>query len=168
MAETALLIMGRITGVHGLKGYLKVKSYAASHDSFQSGGTLFVGTSPERAEPYSIARVAPHKKGLLLMLDGVAVDRAETLVGRDLFMSKTDLPALEDDTYYWDDLMGMAVTDVHRGELGTVFQIMPTGSNDVLVVRQGARETLVPFLSHVVLSVDMDLKQIVVDLPEGL
>lgn len=162
------VVIGQITGVHGLKGYLKVRSHAQSHNPFVPGVSLFVGTGEDRGEWYTLVKASPHKKGLLLMLEGVDVDVAQTLVGCDIFIPEESLPELEEDTYYWKDLIGMTVTDIHQGDLGTIEHVMPTGSNDVFVVTGGEREVLVPHLAHVVLCVDLETRTMTIDLPEGL
>ena len=169
MASADLLTIGHVTGVHGLKGYLKVRSHAATHDPFYPGARLFLGTAGEGpGEWYTVVKASSHKKGLLVLLTDVDVNVAETLVGRDILIPEESLPDLEADTYYWKDLIGMTVTDIHQGELGTIGHVMPTGSNDVFVVTGGKREVLVPHLAHVVLSVDVENRAMLIDLPEGL
>jgi len=168
MDSSVLLTMGYVSGVHGLKGYLKVKSHADSTAPFEPGSRLFLRPPEGRGQWYKVMRTSPHKKGLLLMLEDVDVNVAETLVGNEILISGDDLPDLEPDTYYWKDLVGMTVTDIHQGVLGTIDHVMPTGSNDVFVVTGGKREVLVPYVAHVVLSVDLETRTICIDLPEGL
>lgn len=168
MDSLDLLTMGHITGVHGLKGFVRVKSHADSTAPFESGSRLFIRTPKGQGEWYTVIRTAPHKKGLLVMLEDVDVNVAETLVGSDILISGADLPDLEADTYYWKDLVGMTVTDIHQGVLGTIDHVMPTGSNDVFVVTGGKREVLVPYLAHVVLRIDIENRTMRIDLPEGL
>ena len=117
---------------------------------------------------YEIQRVSPHKKGVLLMFQGIDRDAAETLVGSELFMNRNALPELEADTYYWQDLIGLTVVDIHHGELGRLDHIMPTGSNDVYVVKGKGREVLVPALAWVVKSIDLEQGEMVIDLPDAL
>ncbi|SMC88103.1 16S rRNA processing protein RimM [Desulfocicer vacuolatum DSM 3385] len=168
MDKADLLIMGHVTGVHGLKGYIKVKSHAASSNTFDSGVRIFVGPSVSRGKWHTIVKTASHKKGLRMLLADVDINAAQTLVGMDIFIPRADLPDLDDDTYYWNDLIGMTVNDINQGVLGTIEHVMATGSNDVFVVTGGTREVLVPSLAHVVLSVDLESRTMTVDLPEGL
>jgi len=168
MEKADLLIMGHVTGVHGLKGYIKVKSHAASNDTFDNGSSIFMGASMDQGKWYTIVKTASHQKGLRVLLADVDIDVAQTLVGMDIFIHKDTLPDLDDGDYYWNDLIGMTVTDIHQGLLGTIAYVMPTGSNDVFVVTGGKREVLVPSLAHVVLSVDVEKQVMTIDLPEGL
>lgn len=190
-----MITIGEITGVHGIKGYVKIRSFADSPNIFTQGIRLFVD-SPKKTDnitndnlkysnksvnnqksgvSYKIATATPHKKGIILLFEGVNRDIAETLVGKNISISKDDLPELEDDAYYWEDLIGIEVIDINLGSLGAIDHIIPTGSNDVFVVKTSninkkseRSEILIPALSWVILSVDLNSRRMTVDLPEGL
>ena len=83
-------------------------------------------------------------------------------------MDRTLLPELASDTYYWADLIGLSVYTTQGDYLGRLTSILPTGSNDVYIVRTEDRETLVPALASVVCSVDLANQTMRVKLPEGL
>ena len=82
-------------------------------------------------------------------------------------MNREDLPELEEDTWYWEDLMGLAVTDEVLGEIGTIDHLFPTGADDILVVKKGTGEILIPMNSHFVREVDLEAGRRTVSLPEG-
>lgn len=108
-----------------------------------------------------------------MALDGVnECSLAEALVGTLIYIDAAVLPELGEDTYYWFELIGMSVFTVENEYLGQVASIMPTGSNDVLVVMDPVKgpqyEVLIPALATVVRSVDLQEKRIRVSLPEGL
>ena len=73
-----------------------------------------------------------------------------------------ELPPLEDGDFYWAELEGLRVVTVEGAELGVVKRLMETGANDVLVV-QGERERLIPYVAAVVRNVDLDSRTIEVD-----
>lgn len=171
--EKTLFTLGVVTGVHGLKGFLKVRSFAGSLETFKSGLEMVVRSPGKADESYTILKASPHKKGILMQLPGVDRDIAETLVGAELLVDRRLLPEPEKDAYYWEDLIGLKVTDKTLGFLGTIDSIMETGSNDVFVVKnrdkgQKHQDTLVPGLASVVVEVDLDRGEMTVDLPEGL
>ena len=83
-------------------------------------------------------------------------------------IEKATLPEAEQDTYYWHQIIGLDVFTVDGRRLGQVTAILPTGSNDVYVVREGKKEILIPALESVVVDVDLTAKALRVDLPEGL
>jgi 16S rRNA processing protein RimM len=110
-----------------------------------------------------------HGKGMLLSIEGVNDrDAAEVLIGSRLWVDKASLPDLEDGDYYWFELIGMSVYTAEDTYLGTLASILPTGSNDVYVVRNGDEEILLPALASVVQAIDTDQRRMTVILPEGL
>ena len=173
MREDDFLLIGKVIGAHGIKGAVKIVSYAEAMDVFQPGDTILVKPVQSTAQAYKITWSQPHKKIVRLALQAIS-DRteAEALIGATLFINKAALPELEADTYYWFDLIGVAVVTVHGRVLGKIEEIIPTGSNDVYVVRnrslQPTKEILVPAIATVVQQTDITDKIMVVNLPEGL
>lgn len=168
-----LIQIGTIIGAHGIGGAVRVYSYAESADCYAPGSQLTVITSTNEAKRYRILKALPHKKVMRLWLKGITTrNQAEVLVEAGVYCDKKDLPPLEPDTYYWRDLLGMDVYDVDDHLLGEVVQIIPTGANDVYVVKSKdahpAQEILIPAISSVVLEVNLENKQMRVDLPDGL
>jgi len=164
--------MGKIVGAHGIKGALKVYSYAESVSSFKPGSSVILEADGfEKA--FTIEWVKPHHKTVIVAFEGVTNrNRAEELVGLELFMARDLLETLEEGVYYWSDIIGLAVYTVENEYLGRVASVMQTGSNDVYVVKneqgQEPAEILVPALKWVVREIDVDQKVMRVDLPEGL
>ncbi|MBL0712679.1 MAG: 16S rRNA processing protein RimM [Desulfosarcina sp.] len=166
--ENALLI-GAIVGPHGTGGVCKIRSHAETLAVFEPGGRLFVETAGNHFQTLEVLWIKPHSKGALIAFRDVA-DRntAEALRGAKLYIDKTRLPAPEEESYYWFDLIGMEVYTQDGDFLGWLEAVLPTGSNDVYVVRKADLETLVPALTSVVKSVDTIQKRMEVVLPEGL
>ncbi len=167
------LLIGKITGVHGIRGNVKVMSYGESPDIFETDQPFLILDEMGTAHTHTIDWVKPHKQGLLMAFHGLR-DRgdAEALLRAEIYIKKSDLPDLEEDTYYWFELIGLSVFDGTGGFLGRIESIMPTGSNDVYVVkdkdRGAAYEVLIPALASVVHSVDLEKGTMTVELPEGL
>jgi len=118
----------------------------------------------EDKRPVKIIDGRKQGKGLAALLPGFEDrEQAATLVGSQIFVRRDQLPATDEDEYYWSDLEGL---DVHttKGEvLGRVERLMETGANDVLVIR-GEREHLVPFIQGQYVSrVDLEAGLIEVD-----
>ena len=166
--ENALLI-ARIVGPHGNRGVCRIVSYAESLAIFEPGDRLFVEASQARPPWLEILWVKPHSKGALMAFRDVADREAvERLRGAALYIDKERLPDLEEESYYWFELIGMEVYTPDGLYLGRLESVLPTGSNDVYVVRNADRETLVPALASVVKSVDTAHRRMEVVLPEGL
>ncbi len=167
------VLIGKIVGVHGVRGYVKVAFFADAPDIFESGLPFLIVDGGGVSHTFPIHWVKPHKRGLIMALDGVQ-DRegAETLLQAEIYIKKSNLPELEKDTYYWFELIGLTVMDLDGIFLGRIESVMETGSNDVYVVKDEGRgasyEVLVPALASVVRSVDLKQSVMTVDLPEGL
>ena len=167
MDNTASFTIGKVTGVHGLNGILKVASFAESVDTFKKGRIIVARSDGEAGKSYLILHSSPHKHGVLLTLEGIeSRDQAENLVGKEILVDRDQLPEPEKDTWYWQDLMGLDVVDHLKGYLGKITHIFQTGANDVLVVTDSERETLVPMHKYFVESVDMNCHTLKTTLPE--
>jgi len=162
-------MIAEIVGVHGVRGACKVKTHGGPDTLFAAGARFDAAHRNGSSRVLRVEWAKPHGKGLLIQFAEVT-DRsaAEALVGGELYVARTALPALEDGSYYWFDLIGMAVYAANGDYLGELHDVIPTGSNDVYVVRHGEREILVPALASVVKAVDTQQHRMEVDLPPGL
>ncbi len=161
--------IGQVVGAHGLAGAVKVHFYDVRTRTISTGDILKMVMPSGAQTNYAVEWARPHKQNYLFGLKGVN-DRtqAEALRGTQIVIRRLDMPALEDDTFYWADLIGMDVYTVEKRYLGKIKAIIPTGSNDVYVVSQKAAETLVPALKTVIVDVNHETNTMRVDLPEGL
>lgn len=169
MSNNGLLPIGKVVGVHGLKGNLKVVVYAGTPTAFVVDKLIFLRNLSGQNNSYVVEWVGPHKNGLRLSLKEIT-DRgqAEELIGAEIFIKKSDLPELEDDVYYWFELIGLAVRTTEGQLIGRLDAIIETGSNDVYVVKGKDGETLIPAVESVVLEIDLEKRTMRVALPDGL
>lgn len=165
------MVVGLITGVHGLKGEVKVELHTDFPERFAPGVLLLIG---DELTEGTIANVRPHKNQILLTLEGVHNrDEAEALRGQWLFVDEEDAVELEDDTYWVHDIVGMSVQTEDAQLLGTVKEVIFTGANEVYVVapepsvNQG-KDLLLPAIADVVQKVDLSANLMIVRLLPGL
>jgi 16S rRNA processing protein RimM len=164
-----LFTFGRIIGLHGLRGDLRVRPLTSGSDVLCMATEVLLRDATGRVTAYQPVRSAVHKGLVLLRLKGYeAVEQASALVGSDIMMRLVDLPDLPANENYWHQLQGLAVFDRQRGELGTLEDMFTTPAHDIYVVRGPYGEVLIPAVPTMVLAVDLDNKRIEVDLPEGL
>ena len=159
------MIVGRITGVWGLRGDVKVQSHTDSLERFQPGSTLFIDTLNVTVE-----RSRGQKTGLVIKFEAISDrDTAESLRGRLLTVNREDVPHLPAGQFYHYQLIDMEVIS-DKGEcLGRVSEILITPGNDVYIVsKNGCRDLLLPSLAEVVLDVDLDANRMTVHLLDGL
>jgi 16S rRNA processing protein RimM len=147
--------MGRVSGFYGLKGWVKVLSFTRERDGILGYDPLYLNVEGQW-HPLPVEDARTQGKGLILKLAGRDDrDDTATLLGADIAVHRTQLPALEPDEYYWTDLEGLRVITVDDVELGRVERLLETGANDVVVVR-GDKERLIPFLQgEVIEQVDL-------------
>ena len=169
MDKKGYVLIGKIVGVHGLKGTNKFKSYAESLSVFYPGQSILIRDNRNRETSVELDWIKSHTGTPLISFKGVTDrDRAEALIGAELFIPETELPELDEDSYYWFELIGIEVYNTEEEYLGRITSIFPTGSNDVYVVKNKTNEVLIPALESVVIDIDLELKRMRVDLPEGL
>ena len=155
--------MGRVSGVYGVRGWLRVRSDCEPAEQLLAYSPWQLKTATGWRS-HLLEDGKAHGPGLVAKL--VTVDdreQARELVGADIAVDRSQLPALAQDEYYWNDLIGFGVVTRDGEELGRVTGLMQTGANDVLVVN-GERERLIPFIrEQVVLAVDAEARRIEVD-----
>ena len=161
--EASHLLMGRISGVLGVQGWLKLHSYSRPLDAiFEYRPWLLRHNGKEST--LKVAEWRPQGRGLVFRTPS-SEDRnaAEALIGGEIWVARSVLPAAEPGEYYWADLEGLSVWTAEGVDLGTVDHLVATGANDVLVV-QGERQRLIPFvMGRHVISIDVSARQIIVD-----
>jgi 16S rRNA processing protein RimM len=158
-----LVALGRISGVFGVKGWVKIHSYTEPRENIVAFPRWTVRQhGVDRA--IEIEEGRGHGGGVVAKLKGVDDrDRARELVGADVFVARAVLPECEPGEYYWTDLEGLEVRTPGGEALGVVDHLVATGANDVLVL-VGAPGRMIPFVvGEVIRSVDLDAGVIVAD-----
>jgi 16S rRNA processing protein RimM len=160
--------IGKIVGVHGVKGEVKIVPSVDDPAFWRSLKSLYLEGRQRRV--IQVQSVRMHQGNALVTFEGMA-DRtaAETLRGRDVAVPFAWLPVLEDDEYYVAQLIGLTVVTTAGETLGTIKDVMFTGANEVYVIR-GDRygEVLIPAIASVVQTVDIPNRTMTIELPEGL
>lgn len=152
----SMITLGKVNGVFGVKGWIKVYSYTAQQDDILSYKTwyLYQGGTWQKVKLLNGQRQG---KGIVANIEGI-VDRDQALALQDTLIGtvRDALPQLPADQYYWSDLMGMKVVTVGQQQLGEISHLFETGANDVMVVK-GDRERWIPWImSDVIKQVDLN------------
>ena len=160
--------MGKVVGPHGLEGFLRVFSYGESDASFLDVDTVFLRSISGEVCEFTVTSVRPHKHLFLMKLKGVRNrQEAEKHRGKEVFICK-EAVSREDDEYFWHELLGIDVY-LDTGEyLGEISQIIPTGANDIYVVKKGNREVLLPATYEVVKEISIENERMIVSATEEL
>ncbi|MBI2994868.1 MAG: 16S rRNA processing protein RimM [Gammaproteobacteria bacterium] len=161
------IVVGRISGIFGTRGWLKVSSFTRPPAGILEYKRWRVGVA-QRCFEFQVEDCQFLGRSLRVRLNGVDDrDAARLLIGSDIAIDRSELPALPAGQHYWCDLIGLEVRDLGGRVLGTVEDIWETGANDVLVVEGGER-MLIPYVpGRFIKKVDLAGRSIEVDWVPG-
>ncbi len=168
IAPEGYIAVGRIVGVHGMRGEVKVELYTDFPERFDEGAVLQMG---DDLVEVTVLSSRPHKGNMLLMLSALHHrNEAELLRGQWLYVHEDEAATLDENSYWVHDILGMEVVSDEGEQLGTVFDVLFTGANEVYIVRahDGSREILLPATDEVVRVVDVEARRMTVHLIPGL
>ncbi len=163
------IIVGRIGGAHGVRGWLKIMSYTRPKENIFTYSPCLINVDGLWQE-IDIEESQQRGERLLIKISGVECpEDARRYMNCDLAITRKQLPVLEEGKYYWHDLIGLEVLNQDRVNLGKVSKISETGANDVLVINgtgENKKRLLIPLVMDVyVKKVDLITNTIHVDWP---
>lgn len=164
-----LLEVGKIINTHGLRGEVKVATWTDSPEVFETLEFIYL-KKDESMEPLTISGIKYQKNNLIVKFSELKdINEAELLKNKVIYARREDLGELPEGTYYIADLIGMSVKKENNEFVGEIKEVLQTGANDIYVTaRPGAKDLLIPVIDDVVLKVDMENREVVVNLMEGL
>lgn len=158
------VVVGRFVSELGLKGEIKIEAMTDFPERFAAGNQVYVN-----GHPRIIERSRPHKDRIILKLKGIDdVQAASQLRGHDLEIRSDQLQDLPQGEYYRFQVLGLDVVEMQGEPVGRIEDILPTGSNDVYIVRGSRGEILIPATDEVIKSIDLEKGQMVIELINGL
>ena len=164
MAEPTVVV-GRITRAHGIHGEVSVLVLSEVPERFADGATVWL----EDGSPLTIASTRPHGGRLLVRFEGVTDrGRADELRGTSLVVPESKLPPLPDGSWWPHELEGSEVVTEAGESLGTLVEVVSNPANDLWVARDDERETIIPAIRDVIVSVDPAARRVVVRAVPGL
>jgi 16S rRNA processing protein RimM len=171
MSETRFNV-GKIVNTHGIKGEVKVLLQTDFPEvRFQKGSKLLLVDAALKKELSVVVESGrPQRNVYIVKFSGLNdINEAETLKGWLIKVNAEDLLELEEDEYYYHEILGCRVLTEEGQELGLITEILTPGANDVWVVTppQG-KGILIPVIDDVLLHVDVAEKVVTIRLMEGL
>ena len=162
------ILVGKISNPHGIKGWVKVISFTDPIENILSYKKWTLSDNEtEKTCQLEDSRIQGNK--IVIKLEGVNDrDDADLLKNLQIKVNRFDLPKLDENSYYWGDLIDFNVIDIKGKHVGKVDSLFSTGSNDVLVIIDEAKERLlVPFImEEVIKCVDLIKELISIDWPD--
>jgi len=164
-----LLVIGKVLKPHGTGGKVKVFPYTDSPETYQEADILYMKGANGTLTPLHVSSIASLKGKVILGADEIAsMEKAEEARGCEILIDKDRLNKLPDGEYYQYELIGLDVVTVAGENLGKIEEILPTGSNDVFVVRSGEKEHLIPALKDVIKEIDFERRKMLIEPFDGI
>ena len=164
---TRQVVLGRVSGLLGVKGWIKVFSYTHPRENIV-GFSRWMLRSDDVRDDVEVEAGELRGRTVVAKLQGFDdQDRARALIGAEIAVPRGDLPPCDPGEYYWADLEGLRVCTLAGEELGRIDGLFSTGMHDIMVV-EGERQRLIPFvLKRIVRTVDLEGGLVIVDWDPG-
>ncbi|MBL4772656.1 MAG: 16S rRNA processing protein RimM [Alcanivoracaceae bacterium] len=163
MNKDSRILIGKVSGCFGVKGWLKIFSYSDPRENITTYKSWIVGNK-------HFDSVESKKNGKLIVakLKGVEdKETAQTLIGQKVEIEKQQLSQLNLNQFYWHDLIGLEVTNTEGINFGKIKSMLDTGAHDVVIIN-GTRERLIPYIidepdGTTIIKIDLEKKTMLVD-----
>ncbi len=168
---TEYLNVGKIVNTHGIRGEVRVISQTDfPEERYKKGAKLTLFREGKQPLVLVIANHRKHKNFDLLTFEGYPnINDVEVFRNGILKVAEEDLTDLEENEFYYYEIIGLPVIDENGQVLGKIKEILSPGANDVWVVqRKGQKDALIPYIESVVKRIDLENEEIHVEIPEGL
>lgn len=160
------LAIARVVGAHGVQGELRCELMTDFPERFARTKRVYAG---EEHVEIALERARLDRGRVLLKVLGVdSRTAAELFIGLTLYVPESEAVPLPKGSYFWHEIIGLHVQTIDGVPLGTIVDIVQTGSNDVYVVEGETGEILLPATPDVVQSVDLDQGVMAIQIIEGL
>ena len=164
--------LGYLIKTHGLRGQLVAHFDVDDISAYTKLKTVYLtlASAPTKLVEHQIEKVQSQSGNkVLIKLRGIdRIEEAESLRGSQLHLPLAALPELEEDQFYFHDVIGFTVIDEHLGTLGTVENFYELPQQDMLAMRYQGQEILIPVVDELISHADHAKKEIYVSLPDGL
>jgi len=168
------LVVGHVSKVHGVRGEVLVWVLTDHPESVLAPGVVLSlgnerGRLNSEADPLTVLAARPFKKGWLVHFrESQDRSHAEALRGRYLLQDVEELQGREDDELFYHELLRLEVLTVDGRSLGRVREVYEMHPSDLLEVRGGPDQYMIPFNRSIVKEIDLEARRLIIDPPEGL
>lgn len=165
------LKVGKIVNTHSLKGEVKViSSTDFEEERFKEGTNLLITRGNQVIKEVVVESYRTHKNSLLVKFKDInTIEEAEKLKNLQIKIDSNNIGELEENEYYFHEIIGCEVFDENNKSLGEITEILTPGANDVWVIKgQNGKEILIPYIEDVVKNIDIENKKINIEVMEGL
>jgi 16S rRNA processing protein RimM len=159
--------LGYITKTKGLKGEVQLFFEVENPEQYQNLESVFIEIN-KKPVPFFISSINIQKSIAYIYFEDVDhIDKATPLVKKSVFIKTSQKPK-QPDIFKIEDLKGFFMIDKTIGEMGLIEEILKMPQQNIASVIYQNKEVLIPLVDHFITGINIDQKEITVDLPEGL
>ncbi len=168
MTKEECYFVGKLTKTHGLKGELAIWLDVDYPEEYEELESILLEIKGELV-PFFVENIQIRANKSIIKFENVdSLDEAKKLVNVDLYLPNDNLPELDDDQFYYHEIIAYRVVDETLGELGIVKEVYTADIQDLIAMTYQNTEILIPINDEIVKSVNREEKQLFVSLPSGL
>lgn len=160
--------LGYVLKAHGLKGEAQLLLDVDIPENYSKLESVFIEID-KKLVPFFIEQILITKSRAVVKFEDIdTLEKAEELKGKSIFLPLNNLPPLQDDQFYYHELIDFRIIDEKEGPLGIIVDIYNLPQQDLMAIHYKEKEVLIPLNDEILLSVDRENKEVHVSLPEGL
>ncbi len=162
------LLLGKVSKAHGMQGEVKIFPYSGQPENIRTYHELvLVDTNGNLSPPLAVVNCRVQGKMAVTRLSSINNrDKAEEVEGMGVLLARKQLPELDENEFYWHQYIGKKVKTTAGEVIGKIAAVFPGGAQDIMVIKNGTEEILVPILENII--VKDSNGEIVIDPPPGL
>lgn len=168
MKKEDCFYLGRIAKTHGIKGDVTMKIEADDPSAYLDVKYFFLEYNKVLTPFFVEKLIMSGDKFFVTVQDVKTVEAAQALVGKPVFLPLEMLPKLSGKQFYYHEVIGFALVDAEKGELGPISDILEYPTQAIIQTYVGAKEVLIPVLNDIIQKVDRKEKKLYIKAPEGL
>lgn len=168
MDREACFQLGYVLKTHGVQGEVTFVLDVDEPDEYTELDSVFIEMNGKLV-PFFIESIQIQKDRAIVRLEDVnSLQKAENVVGSSLYLPLDNLPDLDEDQFYFHEIVGYQVVDEKQGKLGMVENVYELPRQDLIAMRYQNKEVLIPITDDIVTGVNRESQEIYVGLPDGL
>ena len=169
MRKEDCFFLGTVVAKYSFKGEVLIKLDTDDPEAYLSLQS-FLLEDESHLIPYFTTKVQLHKSQLLrVSVEGVKSEKqADLMIGKSVYLPLDQLPKLDDDQFYFHEIIGFEVIDSLQGSIGTITGVNDASSQVLLEVEHKDRQILIPLVDELIQQLDKQQKQLYLSIPEGL
>ncbi|MBB3698121.1 16S rRNA processing protein RimM [Flammeovirga yaeyamensis] len=159
---------GKITKTHGLNGEVLIFGDVDDLTQYEGLDAVFIERRGNLV-PYFLEYLSMHNNRFIAKFEDIeTLEDAEALKDAQLYLPLAALPELEEGKFYYHDVVDFTIVDNNLGELGQIKKIYTNSAQDLIEMHYKGKEVLIPISDDIVIKADMEKKQLITNLPDGL